>query len=112
MPACRPADRDDNADGPPVDATPETIRQAKHAAKAVTLDPPLRSHIAIAIPMADPKKTSPVQFIANIESVRLPNLFFRIAWKCTFGLIAFAARLIATIGLRIMRGISRRRVDW
>jgi hypothetical protein len=58
------------------------------------------------------KQPSPVELVTKIESVRLTNLFFRIAWKCTFGLIALTARLIATISLRVVRAISRRRVDW
>jgi hypothetical protein len=64
------------------------------------------------IAMAEKKQQSPVELVTKIESVRLTNLFFRIAWKCTFGLIALTARLIAAIGLRIVRAISRRRVDW
>jgi len=62
--------------------------------------------------MADPKKASPLQFITSIESVRLTNLFFRVAWKMSAGLIVLAVRLIASIVLRIAHAVSRRRRDW
>jgi uncharacterized membrane protein len=63
-------------------------------------------------PMTDPKKSDPVQFVTQIESVRLANWMIRTAWKTSAGLIVLIARLIAFVVLRIARVISRRRLDW
>jgi hypothetical protein len=62
--------------------------------------------------MTEPKKTSAVQFVTQIESVRMTNWFIRTAWKTAAGLIALTFRLITWIVLGIIRGIQRRRTNW
>jgi hypothetical protein len=57
--------------------------------------------------MTDQKK-GPVQYVREIESVRLANCMIRML----VGAIALVIRLMASIVLRIVRAISRRRRDW
>ena len=59
--------------------------------------------------MTDQNKTSPVKFITEIESVRLTNIFIRLAWKSTAGLIALLARLLTSVILAIVRLWQRNR---
>jgi hypothetical protein len=62
--------------------------------------------------MADAKKKSPVQFITQIETVRLANFFIRVTWKATAGLIAITFRLLTAIILAIVRVRQRNRTNW
>jgi hypothetical protein len=58
--------------------------------------------------MTEPKKPDPIGFILNIESVRLANLFFRLAFKATASTIALIARLVSIIALARVRRRQRR----
>jgi len=58
--------------------------------------------------MTDPQK-NPVQFVRDIESVRLANWFFRVTWKTTAGLVAITTRLFAAIVLAMARRRQRNR---
>jgi hypothetical protein len=58
------------------------------------------------------KQNPAVEFITDIESVRLTNWSIRVAWKTAAGLIAIAVRLVASIILAILRCMHRRRFDW
>jgi hypothetical protein len=62
--------------------------------------------------MADTKKNSPVQFITQIESVRLTNFSIRVMWKAAAGLIAVTFRLLTAIILAIVRVRQRNRTNW
>lgn len=62
--------------------------------------------------MTEPKKTSPVQFVTEIESVRLTNWFIRMAWKTAAGLIALAVRIATSAVLTIIHVIQRKRANW
>jgi hypothetical protein len=62
--------------------------------------------------MTDAKKESPVQFITQIESVRLTNFSIRMMWKATAGLIAITFRLLTAIILAIVRVRQRNRTNW
>jgi hypothetical protein len=58
--------------------------------------------------MTDQKKPDPLQFILNIESIRLTNLFFRLAFKAIASAIALLARLLTVIVLAAVRKRQRR----
>ena len=62
--------------------------------------------------MTEPKKTTAVQFVTQIESVRLTNWLLRTAWKTAAGLIALTVRIVTSIMLAIVRMIQRKRTDW
>lgn len=63
--------------------------------------------------VADAQKKHPaMQFVTEIESVRLSNNFIRTAWKSTALLIALTARLLTGIVLTIVRVVQRNRTNW
>ena len=74
--------------------------------------PGVRIPLTRKLAMADAKKKSPVQFITQIESVRLTNFFIRMTWKATAGLIAITFRLLTSIILAIVRVVQRNRTNW
>ena len=61
--------------------------------------------------MADPKKNSPLQFVTQIESVRLTNWSIRTLWKSTALAIALTVRLFASIILTIVHLVRRHRYN-
>lgn len=60
--------------------------------------------------MSDKKPKSPIEYVTDIESVRLTNWFIRMAWRATALTITVIVRLLTAIPIAILRSIQRNRM--
>jgi hypothetical protein len=61
--------------------------------------------------MTDQKNKSPLQYVNEIESIRLTNWVIWIAWRGTALLLTFPFRIVAVVLLAVMRNKERNRMS-